>query len=195
MDKYLELASVIYPKNSNYHSFNHIKNMLYWFSLFKDKFKAEGMNVSEDDMRTAILYHDAVYIPGAKDNEYESVRFMNRQGINKPVIEQLIMSTIVDENHINNWKNYDIDCKIMHDLDWFGFSIPTGIYAQTMSIINEVEYFNRNKFTRKELFEKRAKFLKSLFDIDIFQTKALQYLNQITKENIKKHYNFCITNI
>ena len=191
MNNYLELAKTIYPMNSHYHSFNHIKNMINAFELYKEQFKNEGMTSSEKDMYLAIVYHDAVYIPGSSTNEYDSVKFMQRSGIISPTIENLIMSTIVDEEHINDWKNYSINCKIMHDLDWFGFSISTGIYEQNMSIISEVEYYCRNKFSRKEIVNARMNFLKSIFDKNIFYTKTLEHLNNQAKENIKKYYENC----
>jgi predicted metal-dependent HD superfamily phosphohydrolase len=191
MNNYLELAKTIYPINNHYHSFNHIKNMINIFELYKEQFKNEGMNCTEKDMYLAIVYHDAVYIPGSFTNEYDSVKFMQRFGIMSSTIENLIMSTVVDEEHINNWKNYSINCKIMHDLDWFGFSISTGIYEQNMSIISEVEHYCRNKFSRKEIIDARMNFLKSLFDKDIFYTKTLEHLNNKAKENIKKYYENC----
>lgn len=190
-ENFLSIAESIYPKNNNYHSLKHIKDLLNWFDLFKDQFQKEGMKCSEKDMKTAIVYHDAVYIPGSSTNEYDSVKFMQRCGIVSPTIENLIMSTIVDEDHMNNWPNYSIDCKILHDLDWFGFTFDTGIYTQTMSIISEVEFYCRNKFSRQEILQNRMKFLESIFDKDLYFTETLQKYNSIAKENIKKHYDLC----
>lgn len=190
MDKYFKLATTIYPVNMHYHSYKHISDMLKWFELYKESFIEEGMRCSEEDMCLAIVYHDAVYIPDSKTNEYDSVQFMKRCGIINPTIEQLIMSTIVNGN-IDNWKNYNIDCKILHDLDWFVFSSDINIFTTNMAIISEVECYCRNKYSRKEIVEARMEFLKSLFDKQIFYSKTLQKFNDSAKENIKKYYEGC----
>jgi hypothetical protein len=70
---------------------------------------------------------------------------MKRCDIFNPKVEQLIMSTKVDCN-IDNWKNYNIDCKILHDLDWFIFSNDINIFTTNMSIISEVEHYCRNNY-------------------------------------------------
>lgn len=193
MQNYLEIAKTIYPQNNNYHSYKHVEDLLRWFNLYKESFHSEGMSCTDNQMSMAIVYHDAVYIPGSTTNEYDSVQFMNRCGINDPTIESLIMSTVVDNHHMDNWKNYSIDQKIMHDLDWFGFTFSTGIFSQTMSIISEVEFYCRNKFSREEILKNRMKFLESLFDKDLYFTKTLADFNTLAKENIKKHYDLCKT--
>ena len=62
-----------------------------------------------------------------------------------------------------------------------------------MSIISEVEFYCRNKFSREEILKNRMKFLESLFDKDLYFTKTLTDFNAIAKENIKKHYDLCKT--
>lgn len=98
-----------------YHTWIHICRMLSAaYSVFNS---TEGTVRVESELRllAAILFHDIVCVPGAKDNEDQSVEFASRfyQADNLPQIRTLIMATA----HTFPFVRYDDDRDILCDLD------------------------------------------------------------------------------
>jgi len=69
-----DLASAYSEPHRAYHNTTHIAELLGWFDRVAD---APGWQVPAD-VYTAILFHDAVYAPGAKDNEARSADWARR---------------------------------------------------------------------------------------------------------------------
>ncbi len=72
-----ELESAYGEPHRAYHNASHITEVLKWF----DKVAAEVGWQRPAEVYTAVLFHDAVYVPGAKDNELQSAQWA-RHAIN-----------------------------------------------------------------------------------------------------------------
>ncbi len=69
-----ELAVAYGAPQRAYHNATHIAELLHWFDTV-----AEGPGWRQpSDVYTAILFHDAIYVPGAKDNEAKSAVWARR---------------------------------------------------------------------------------------------------------------------
>jgi predicted metal-dependent HD superfamily phosphohydrolase len=68
------LASAYAEPQRAYHDATHIAELLRWFDRVADD---PGWRAPAD-VYTAILFHDAVYVPGAKDNEARSADWARR---------------------------------------------------------------------------------------------------------------------
>jgi predicted metal-dependent HD superfamily phosphohydrolase len=69
-----ELAAAYGEPHRAYHNTTHIAELLRWFDTI-----ADDVGWSEpEDVYTAILFHDAIYVPGAKDNEAKSAGWAQR---------------------------------------------------------------------------------------------------------------------
>ncbi|HSD88534.1 MAG TPA: hypothetical protein VLB44_13495 [Kofleriaceae bacterium] len=71
-----------------YHNMNHIAELLGWFDTVADDIGWQ------DPARVyaAILFHDAIYVPGAKDNEQRSAEWARRAGFGDEVAALIEMT-------------------------------------------------------------------------------------------------------
>lgn len=68
-----ELAAAYCEPHRAYHNLTHIADLLAWFDTLTWSQPAE--------VYVAILFHDAVYVPSAKDNEAHSAAWVRRSGL------------------------------------------------------------------------------------------------------------------
>jgi predicted metal-dependent HD superfamily phosphohydrolase len=69
-----ELAAAYNEPQRAYHNASHIAELLRWFDTV-----AEGPGWQQpNEVYAAILFHDAIYVPGAKDNESHSADWARR---------------------------------------------------------------------------------------------------------------------
>ncbi len=72
-----ELAAAYGEPHRAYHNASHIAEVLTWFDRV-----AEDLGWLEPaEVYTAIVFHDAIYQPGAKDNEARSAAWARRSGL------------------------------------------------------------------------------------------------------------------
>jgi predicted metal-dependent HD superfamily phosphohydrolase len=69
-----DLATAYGQPHRAYHNPTHIAELLGWFDRVAD---SPGWQVPAD-VYAAILFHDAIYVPGAKDNEARSAEWARR---------------------------------------------------------------------------------------------------------------------
>jgi predicted metal-dependent HD superfamily phosphohydrolase len=86
-----ELAAAYSEPHRAYHNLTHIAELLGWFDRVADDvgWKNPG------EVYAAILFHDAIYVPGAKDNEAKSAEWALRAGFGEPVAELIYLT----QNH------------------------------------------------------------------------------------------------
>jgi predicted metal-dependent HD superfamily phosphohydrolase len=71
-----------------YHNGTHIAELLGWFDRL-----AEDVGWKEPaTVYAAILFHDAIYVPGAKDNEDKSAEWALRAGFGQDVAQLILMT-------------------------------------------------------------------------------------------------------
>lgn len=83
-----ELATAYSEPHRAYHNLTHIAELLGWFDRVADDVGWK----QPSDVYAAILFHDAIYVPGAKDNEAKSAEWARRAGFGDPVAELILMT-------------------------------------------------------------------------------------------------------
>lgn len=86
-----ELATAYSEPHRAYHNLTHIAELLGWFDRVADD--VGWQNAA--DVYAAILFHDAIYVPGANDNEAKSAEWAVRAGFGNPVAEMINLT----QNH------------------------------------------------------------------------------------------------
>jgi predicted metal-dependent HD superfamily phosphohydrolase len=72
-----ELASAYAEPQRAYHTAAHLAEVLGWYDTVADEL---GWN-QPSEVYVAILFHDAIYVPGAHDNEARSAAWARRSGL------------------------------------------------------------------------------------------------------------------
>ena len=178
MNNYGELLKIYSEKYRQYHNYNHIFEMLSDYSENRYYFnKTYGDKLNDNDIFTAIWYHDVVYIPGAKDNEDLSAqKYIDdfRPYGYKESICEAIMHT--KDNHGVKSDNYIAN--IICDLDLFG--LVHKYWDNKCLIFDEYCHYHNlddsNESVRKELNNKRLKWL------ELFVMKESFFIHDRFKE-------------
>ncbi len=147
---FLNNAMQFYIKsNLPYHNFKHIQDMIDIAESYDCKLTLGQF--------LAILYHDCIYIPGAKDNEEQSIKSMYQQ-INivsmsfykrneVAIAEQIIFDT---KNHIPTIK----ESELIIDLDLVSLGYEPKIFSECRNAIyDEYKKVYVNKSDRDYDFE------------------------------------------
>lgn len=72
-----ELAAAYGEPHRAYHNATHIAELLRWFDTVADDIGWQ----QAAEVYTAILFHDSIYVPGAKDNEARSADWAKRSAL------------------------------------------------------------------------------------------------------------------
>lgn len=102
----------------HYHSFRHIAHCLREFDL------AQSLMASADAVQMALWFHDAVYVPGAHDNERRSADYFSRlsQGRFPSSFEDQVRGLILITEHVKPPTTQAE--RYMVDIDLSPFGIP-----------------------------------------------------------------------
>jgi predicted metal-dependent HD superfamily phosphohydrolase len=98
-----ELAVAYTEPHRAYHNATHIAELLGWFDRVEDEIRWRA----PAEVYTTILFHDAIYQPGKKDNEAKSAAWakQSRLPVDLERVEKLILMTA---NHgANEWADHD----------------------------------------------------------------------------------------
>lgn len=165
-----------------YHTKQHIEDLYFLYNVYKPYFKTEFPELNEEKLFTCFDFHDAVYIPGSKTNEEDSVQiYLNEGGRDKEVIDAILSTKI----GVKDFKN-DLQ-KVLHDLDWNGFRDHVTLKKNEEKIISEA--VEKGGFTEKDAIEGQMNFYRFIQDTDIYVTKTFEKFNNIVKLNIKRRLN------
>lgn len=176
-----------------YHTIHHIDTML---SILEDKWKEikeEFPELTEKDyteLWIAICFHDSIYKPGDSKNEVNSANLFsltfNFLDLDKKKIENLILSTIPFSDKINTPLE-----KILHDLDWLGFSDLKTATLNEGKIINEfvsAGYSNKECITGQKNFYK--KLLEKIQNQPLYLTKTFASCNDSVKSVLENRISY-----
>lgn len=153
-EEQIKLAQEHYAKNNlTYHNYSHINTML---KLVNSK------NTQFLDMRTvelAILYHDAIYEPGATDNEKQSATLMLKEMKEKYSPAQLQKAALIIENtaHHNDPQSAEEALVFYADLAILGSE-----WNQYLAYATSVALEWNHYLTHEQYREGRTTFLKSM---------------------------------
>lgn len=134
-----------------YHNIMHI-----WHALNVAQQMIEYYAMTEDDQRrlfAGVWWHDAIYVPGATDNEERSARLY---GTFASRAEELVHSAILETKSHTNPSSFISACLLDADLSGLGAS-PTVYEINRINVRNEYDveddlwYIGREKFLKSML--------------------------------------------
>ena len=116
-----ELAAVYAEPQRAYHNATHIAELLGWFDRVGDDLGWQ------DPARiyATILFHDAIYVPGAKDNEARSADWARRAGFGDDVASLILLTA----SHGHNDVVPDRDAALFLDADMAIVGAPPAQFA------------------------------------------------------------------
>ncbi|MCH6583732.1 MAG: hypothetical protein IH808_12115 [Proteobacteria bacterium] len=175
---YVDLVRRYSEPHRRYHTCDHIAHCLKQFDLAAD------LMDNCDAVEMGLWFHDAIYEPGAADNELESAQLFeeitnDKQSLLKQSVYDLIMVT----KHPEHPKC--LDEKFMVDIDLSSFALPWGVFIQDSQAVRE-EF---SHLPDERFFAGHLKFLNSLvrrptfFFTDFFQTRY----EAIARKNIARY--------
>ncbi len=146
-------------QNRHYHTWEHIRSCLVHFDEFADSEVIE----EPEALETAIWFHDAIYEPGAKDNEEKSASFLLTQGGDAGIASDLLeraAKLIRATDHIRSGGSAadDHDSATIGDIDLAILGAPRKRYERyRRAIRREYRFLDGNDFSRR-----RSEFLRSM---------------------------------
>lgn len=184
---YQQLIDAYNEPQRVYHNLQHIGHCLTAFD------KVRHLPESADSLELAIWFHDAVYQPGASNNELMSAKLYcaRAEGMHKPDmierVNRLIMATLHSSVDID-----DLDSKFMVDIDLFSFALPWDKFLsdsenlrRESGIVSDQEYYQKQFQFQQGLLQKEHFFLTDYF-IEHGEENARSNLQQFFRI-IEKH--------
>ena len=162
-----------------YHTINHVKDLFKLYYQFRDRFLKEFPELNEEDLFESIAWHDSVYIVGNPENEELSAYLYSlKVKDKKSIIYDAILSTKIGNTKFKNPVE-----KVLHDLDWSGFSDFNLLQKNEEKIFFEA--ISNSKFKAEVVKDNQYKFYKSLVDKDIYVTETFKEANEIARKNLQ----------
>ena len=168
-----------------YHGRKHVEGMLGLFELCSiglDDYYLPAECKDEkvkEQLRQAILWHDAGGMPGLPDNEEIAVSHYTRNGGDDPVVISAILSTKPSNTEYKNAVE-----RVLHDFDYAYFRRWDSVALTELLLHNEYCSVWGN-FSHEQYLEGRIKFLKSLLDRPVF-VSVFDHYDDVAKLFIKK---------
>ena len=162
-----QLAAAYGEPHRAYHDATHIAELLGWFDRVADDV---GWH-RPAEVYAAIVFHDAVYEPGAKDNEARSATWARRAGLPVDadrVAELILMTASHGANHAA-----DHDAALFLDSDMAVIGAPAEAFARyDAAIASEYAAIPRELYRRKRReFLERLLQLPRIFLTDYFHAR------------------------
>lgn len=170
-----------------YHTLEHIDALLNLLDIF-------DMDINRPDIvRQAIIYHDAIYIPGAPHGQNEEFSARLAEGdlvysgtlnaADAALVAKYIRATTHDPDPVIE----DNDLKYFLDFDLCGLGAPWSRYKQNGENVLR-EY--RTVFTDEQIEAGRIAFLRSMFNRrNIYHTEQFRSMQQPNaRANIKREW-------
>jgi len=121
----------------DYHGKLHILHTIGW--VVANITSNPALNISKPRLIVALLYHDAVCVPGSTTNEEEScemmVRDLSRMGVPDAEIKQIAVD-ILDTKHQKEPETEEGKCMVDADISGFALSIED-VWADTGKLFRE----------------------------------------------------------
>lgn len=183
-----EMCNAYASNNLAYHNIQHLQHM---FTTYKElNFSSEN----EDVLFLAIFFHDVVYDPRQKDNEYKSAEKARTTltALNFPShkIEWCVQHILATENHE---ATEHVDTQILLDLDLSILGSDRDTYSQyAQNIRKEYSMFNDLDYQKG-----RIKALQHLIELPhLYQTEAARaYFYDNAIKNLNWELNLWKTDI
>lgn len=171
MESLLDVFTVYNEPYRKYHNLAHINHMLC-------KAQYHGVDLTPDQ-KLAVIYHDYVYVPGAKDNEELSAIKAFKvaksiEGADPALVAAIILDT---KDHIPTCE----ESKVVIDLDLLTLSDSWKDFcANQDAVIAEYELYHHTVLDSPTIKEMAQKF------IDKYGTREKLYYTQLRGVNAKE---------
>lgn len=178
MEAFGKVGSYYIEPHRHYHSLEHIYLGLANLYMF---FADSGCDLIT--VGYAWWLHDAIYVPGAPDNEIKSAELAKSMGMSSEV-QDLILATI----YPNPKRNVSLNEAVINDLDLFGFAMLPHMYDHHTEQIRK-EFPN---VSDADFVAGRKKFLTKLVEQQnpLYKTELGNLvLNQQAMANIQRDIN------
>jgi predicted metal-dependent HD superfamily phosphohydrolase len=131
-----ELTAAYGAPQRAYHNLSHITALLRWFDRVADE---HGPWQAPASVYTAILFHDAVYVAGAKDNERESARWAARAITEHalPALSDLVVAIILATADHMTLAGASGDTALFLDSDMSILGTPPDVYARYATAVRQ----------------------------------------------------------
>lgn len=136
-----ELAVAYSEPHRAYHNTAHITELLGWFDRVEDEIRWRA----PAEVYATILFHDAIYQPGKKDNETKSATWAKQSRL--PVdLERVAKLILMTANHgANQWADHDAALFLDADMAIVGSPAPKFV-AYDAAIAVEFAHVPRNAY-------------------------------------------------
>lgn len=189
MNEFIKEVKKYYSANDmKYHTIYHVIYMFELYKYFENEFIKEfpDLKEKESELFTAIAWHDSVYIPGCELNEEFSAELYakncdnKRKPWNKNVFHAILSTKIGTKIFMGTVE------KILHDLDWSGFTNYNMMKENEEKILYEA--IDDFRYKKEEVINNQLNFYKSIADKDLYVTDTFKSFNfnEKAKENLKK---------
>lgn len=172
-----------------YHTVNHINRM------FTD---AESLNIPLlKSQELAILFHDIIYVPGSKTNEFDSGQMLVWFWNTYPNLFKYYTKHDITEAEkiINDTATHSTNrsySKVILDLDLYGLADDYDDYLEAGHRVRQ-EF---NMYSDEQWSAGRIKFLSGFINRDsIFHTKQFSDFEAKAKSNLVREYNELCDNL
>lgn len=137
----VELLTARYGQpHRGYHNATHIAEVLGWFDVVYDRVGWQ----SPRDVYDAILFHDVIYDPQAKDNETRSAEFAVANGCSQRTAELIALTALHGKIAISD---VDFDAALFLDCDTAILGAePTAFDAYDLGIAREYSFVPQAEF-------------------------------------------------
>ncbi len=120
-----------------YHNWDHIEQVLRWVEMRERTYPDNRVNYAA--LKLAVLYHDVVYVIGAKDNEERSAEYaahdLRAMHVPEKHIAQVVMD-IMDTRHMEHPATHEGKLIVDADLCSLAGSLD-GVRHNTLSLVEE----------------------------------------------------------
>jgi predicted metal-dependent HD superfamily phosphohydrolase len=118
-----ELAAAYGEPHRAYHNLTHIAEVLHWYDAIADDLTWQ----QPAEIYAAILFHDAIYVSGAKDNEARSADWAKRSAL--PVDTSRVAALILLTARHGHLDSADRDASLFLDSDMAILGSPPSAFA------------------------------------------------------------------
>ena len=173
---YGRLSELYCEPHRHYHTLNHIRHCLREFD------RAAALMADPNMVEMALWFHDAIYHPGARDNERRSADLFRQwtDGRADPVFQQRVDDLIMATTH-REPPGRD-DAGLVVDIDLSSFGLPWEIFERDGRLIR-AEFAG---VTDDQYYSGHLRFLRSLQDRPtVFSTEFFQQrYESVARENL-----------
>ena len=155
---FTELNDRYSERHRVYHTAGHIRHCLAEFKQVKD------MLINPDAVELAIWFHDAIFVPGASDNEVRSAEFSQEilwRGYVSDELRARVLSLIMATKHDGKLSPSDPDAIMMADIDLSSLGAYPQMFDENAQRLRREMCLSNEKF-----FKRQAIFLVNLFQRD-----------------------------